>query len=478
MKNEGVLAIRRIWFLACFSGLIYALVFALPFPLWKYYRQVPPVDYAKFTRHNPWAALLFVLGLLTLFYLYAWAISLAKKHKLPKYSPYLGFIPIIPLFLSYPILAIDLFIYALRTRGWAIYGLNPLAVAPANFPAEDPWLGLAGEWANIASPYGPLWELITLLGYYLVGGNFLAHLFFLKSLALLAYGLCIYILGRLLAVLAPNFQIWGMLAFAWNPLVLLETAQNAHNDLLMMLFLLGGIYALVKGQPLWVMPLLALSVLIKFVTILVWPLFLITLILQKAHWKSRLGLFFLHSLIFGSIILLGMQALWPGWENWGLQAMNSGAGRSLLALIILGLREIGWPGQTFTNARLLVNGGWLIILSPYFWQVRGQFKRIETLIYLSWALFFWYLLLVIPVFHAWYVLWVLPLAFLRPKQQKGVQATLVLSLTGLLIIPYFEIVRVWWPLLLENHFLGHLIGVPLLVLPSAFLALRGFKTSA
>jgi hypothetical protein len=39
------------------------------------------------------------------------------------------------------------------------------------------------------------------------------------------------------------------------------------------------------------------------------------------------------------------------------------------------------------------------------------------------------------------------------------------------IIPYFETVRVWYPALLENQFLGHLIGVPLLVVPPALALL-------
>ena len=47
---------------------------------------------------------------------------------------------------------------------------------------------------------------------------------------------------------------------------------------------------------------------------------------------------------------------------------------------------------------------------------------------------------------------------------------IIFSITALLIIPYFETIRVWYPVLLQNHFLGHLIGVPLLILPPALVA--------
>ena len=78
---------------------------------------------------------------------------------------------------------------------------------------------------------------------------------------------------------------------------------------------------------------------------------------------------------------------------------------------------------------------------------------------------FWYVLLAAPVFHAWYLLWFVPLAPLLLPRQRPLSAGIVFSMTALLIIPYFETIRVWYPALLQNHFLGHLIGVPLLILP-------------
>ena len=47
----------------------------------------------------------------------------------------------------------------------------------------------------------------------------------------------------------------------------------------------------------------------------------------------------------------------------------------------------------------------------------------------------------------------------------------IFSITALLIIPYFETVRVWYPALLQNQLIGHLIGVPLLIGPPALALL-------
>ena len=83
----------------------------------------------------------------------------------------------------------------------------------------------------------------------------------------------------------------------------------------------------------------------------------------------------------------------------------------------------------------------------------------------SFLALFWLLLLVMPIFHAWYLLWCFPLAVLLLPQRRPLYAAIVFSITALFIIPYFETIRVWVPELLRNPLLGHLIGVTVLVVP-------------
>ena len=80
-----------------------------------------------------------------------------------------------------------MFVYAIYTRGWALHGLNPLATAPAQYPAGDPWVGLAAEWIDAPSPYGPVWQVLSLGAYFAGGGNFLLQVYALKILVILAY---------------------------------------------------------------------------------------------------------------------------------------------------------------------------------------------------------------------------------------------------------------------------------------------------
>lgn len=506
---------KYLTFIGSLSGLIYLLVFILPFPLSRLYQTIPPVDYAKLTGHSLGGLIAYVAGLGALFGLYFWAIQLAAPGESAEPMPFPWPVFITSailagiLIFSYPLTAIDLFIYAIRTRGWALYGLNPLATAPEALPASDSWLGLAAEWVDAPSPYGPLWEGLSLGGFYLNGGDFLSHLFALKIVAALAYLGCAWLVYKILRQLQPEWAIAGTIAFAWSPLTLLESVQNGHNDMVMVFFLFTAVWALVEAKR-WVNSglksalltfgvclFLALSILVKFVTVMIVPFFLLALTASQRTWWRRLGLIVWYGLIIAVPIVLLMLPLWPGWDRWAVLEAGSQAGWSLLALLVLALRNPLGLNFAFDFSRNLILGVFALIYLYCLWQmvrdqglgVRDQGPAngnpvfqppnlptldpfsLSRLLTSSFLVLFWYVLLAAPVFHAWYLLWFLPLAALLLPYRPPLRAAIVFSMTALFIIPYFETIRVWYPALLENQLLGHLIGVPLLIIPPALALL-------
>jgi hypothetical protein len=113
---------------AILSGLIYLFIFTLPFPLTKLYSTIPPIDYTKLTGYSQNGLWVYVLGIGILFGLYIWAIRLTALISSSFTGPFVflsstAFAVI--LIFSYPLTAIDLFIYAIRTRGWALPPINP-----------------------------------------------------------------------------------------------------------------------------------------------------------------------------------------------------------------------------------------------------------------------------------------------------------------------------------------------------------------
>jgi len=563
-KNFTASPSAQLALIASLSGLIYLLVFTLPFPLPWFYTTIPPVDYTKLTNYSISGFVAYVAGLGALFWLYIWAVWLTisageqgsrRAEEQRNYndaglrSPVSGqlvgvscaVLTVILLF-SYPVTAIDLFIYAIRTRGWALYGLNPLTTAPETLPAADPWLGLAAEWVDAPSPYGPLWEWLSLAAFHLSGGSFLSHLFALKILAVLAYLGCAWLIFRIMRQIQPRWAITATIAFAWSPLVLLETVQNGHNDIIMVFFLLTAVWALEEAQRrrgeepkkdaantsglrfAFLLPtsysllptpyflllaclFLALSILVKFVTVLVVPFFLLALTVHEVKWPKRLILMSGYGLLIAILVILPLLPLWPGWDNWAVLQAGSGAGRSLLALLVLGLKDTWGVNFAFDFSRNLLLGLYALIYLSLLVRGQGsgvggqpvvssqksvvsnqrsvisnlptfQSSNLPTFqpsnlptLHSSFHILFWYVLLAAPVFHAWYLLWFLPLAVLLLPNRRPLIAATVFSITALFIIPYFETVRVWYPVLLHNQFLGHLIGAPLLMVPPALALL-------
>lgn len=456
------------------SELIYFLVFVRPFPLARFYNTIPPVDYAKLTHHSVGGAASYTLSILALFTGYA--IVLRTLSAIPRDSAssrwawglVVGGATLFgaTLAMAYPTTAIDVLIYAVRTRGWAIHGLNPLATAPQDL-LGDPWVGLAAEWADAPSPYGLVWEGTSLLAFRLVGGNLLAHLFALKTITTLAHLSCVALIGLTLRRLKPDWALTASAAFAWNPLALLESAGNGHNDILMVFFLLLAVY-FVAGNRRWLVGLaLSFSILTKFIPVIAVPFFLLYLARRESSWWRRFAVAAGNLALIGGLGVALMTPVWPGWENWAVRNLGHGAGKSPFALLVLILRPWLGTNLAFDIGRYLMGALFLIICLWLAWRAfTGPPTVAHVILVPSFGVFFWYLVLPNQQFHAWYLLWPLGVAALLVPSSAFTRVA-AFGLTALLSITLYETMRVWWwnilnPLALHTIAIPFVFGLPML----------------
>jgi hypothetical protein len=293
----------------------------------------------------------------------------------------------------------------------------------------------------------------------------------------------------------PAWALPGTVFFAWNPLVLFESVGNAHNDIVMVFFFMLAVWAylhFVEQPSIWTALVFTLgfaaSILVKFVTILVLPFFLLGCLLIPPTafntrnllrtWVYRIAIPCLLGLAILLVVILMMAPVWPGLDQWALLRAGKGAGRSAVALLVLAIRP--YAGST-SRAFDLTNGLiYFVFGAIYFWGIwrvvcpgKKCFPKraisLETVrsqpLLVSFYVFFYYALFVATVFHAWYLLWFMPLAALLVPNRRVISGAFVFTLMALLIIPYYETIRVWFPYLNQNHLLGHAIGVPLLLIP-------------
>lgn len=177
------------------------------------------------------------------------------------------------LFFSYPaMLSFDVFNYIATSKILFFYHENPYIVMPIEF-AGDPLLDFTHA-ANKIALYGPVWILLTGIPYFVGFGSFLANLFAIKFFVAMFY-------------LATTFLIWkisknliSLILFAFNPLIIIETLVSSHNDVVMMFLMLLSFYVCIKKKIFFAIFLFTFSILIKYATLLLLPIFLYTL------WKN------------------------------------------------------------------------------------------------------------------------------------------------------------------------------------------------
>jgi len=140
--------------------------------------------------------------------------------------------------LAPPLFSTDMFSYQAYGRMGALYGLNPYVLGP-HAMAADPTYGLIGwRWVGMPTVYGPVF---TALSYVLAPLSIATAAFAYKGIAALASLLCLLLVWRIARVRGldprPALALTGL-----NPLVVLYGVGGGHNDLLMMLPVLAGIY--------------------------------------------------------------------------------------------------------------------------------------------------------------------------------------------------------------------------------------------
>ncbi len=261
----------------------------------------------------------------------------------------------------------------------------------------------------------------------------IAHLIRPWSLSALRFVLLLFDAATLVLLLLLLRELGlpaALLAvYWWNPLLVKETVNSAHMDVVVLPFVLGAVLLAVRKRPLLSMFLLALGVGTK-----VWPVVLLPVLLRPwfrepkklvpalAIFAAVCGAIFLPIFAAGSDESSGFIAYGGRWEmNDSLFMLFDWAARP--ALWILGADAAhGRSVARIIAAALLA--AWVIRES--FRPVEGPKDLCERCLYVVAALFF-----LGPTQFPWYYLWMLPFLALRPR-------TSLLLLTVLLPVYYLR----------------------------------------
>jgi hypothetical protein len=420
--------------------LLPAAYFALRYPLRGHTDRL--YDIGKLADYQVAELIWFCLGLGAMFVCYALAALEARRVPVRRALPPVfvcgGLLTLLFAWM-YPVNAIDLFIYAVRSRLWTEYGQNPNAAYPETYWESDDYMHFAmREWADDTSPYGPLWNLLAAPATLIGGDSISLALTCFKILAGVAVLLAAWLIVRTLGVLRPADAATGALIFLWNPLVLWEGVGNGHNDVVLVALLLASFYAWARRWDGLVVPLLVAAALLKFVTLLILPLVLVALWQRAGSWATRWRIGWQSAAGTLVILLIGFAPFYD------VPAVTDSARRqselistSPAGMAIGLLRDhVAQPGLTDTVKTVSLG----IVLIGLGWLLMDVWFRPARLPAAAFELVFLFLLVAAWNFRAWYLIWPVALVAVLPL---GLPFWRVLAWTAGALLAYAHYIWVW-----------------------------------
>ncbi|MDQ6774896.1 MAG: polyprenol phosphomannose-dependent alpha 1,6 mannosyltransferase MptB, partial [Actinomycetota bacterium] len=318
--------------------------------------------------------------------------------------------------LAPPLLSTDVFSYMAYGRMAALYGSNPYLHGPNTI--LDPLIPLVGtQWAATPTAYGPLFTaLSSLLAPLTIAAGVVAY----KAIAAASVLVIVVVVWHAARLRGLN-QVKAAALVGLNPVIVVFGVGGGHNDLLMLAFLVTGVYVLLQQKERTSGALIVAATVVKFTAGLLLPFAFAASAAERSDGPRRRL-----SLLTGAAVA-GVLALILGFALFGsgplhllgtVQKIQSVGGAQSVPGLILNLLGLG----SFNHvAGLVLDAGfgvWLV------WLVRRVWKGdLDWIAGAGWATFG--LLITAGLLVPWYVGWLVPLAALSGDRRLLIAAVLM-----------------------------------------------------
>jgi len=146
--------------------------------------------------------------------------------------------------LAPPLISTDIFSYQAYARMGSTYGTNPYLTGPNAIQLDSVFPYIGAKWSYIPSVYGPLF---TGLSYLLAPLSIAASVIAYKLVAVLA-SLGVVAMVWNCSRLRGVDPVRSVALVGLNPLLIIYGIGGGHNDMLMLLALVAGMYAILAGR--------------------------------------------------------------------------------------------------------------------------------------------------------------------------------------------------------------------------------------
>ncbi|MDP8956176.1 MAG: glycosyltransferase 87 family protein [Actinomycetota bacterium] len=352
--------------------------------------------------------------------------------------------------LAPPAMSQDFYQYLFYGRIQVEHGGNPYLHLPSEFWL-DRWFAWT-RWHDQTSVYGPLWMLIT-AGVARMAGDSLTLAFMQLKMVILALDVTVMALivygAKLLRPArgedgdglfrSNGGSDWegaagfGLLAFAWNPLVLVSIPLSGAVDVVLAAAFVGALVARRIRRPGLATVLLALAALVKVYAVAALGLHLL-LLARERNWRTAIR----HGAASAAIAAVAYAPYWAGWRTFnGLIQAFGYTNHSLVGavqdVLISFLRLVNvHPAAPVAEMvmRIVITP---VLIGVAIWAVRRV--RDEDTLWKSVLVVLSAYLFLTPWFMYWYIVGVLALVAALPRNRLT---------DPILVFSGTSVIATWW----------------------------------
>ncbi|MDP9379219.1 MAG: YfhO family protein [Chloroflexota bacterium] len=284
----------------------------------------------------------------------------------------------VPLVLMPAMFSMDVYLYMFYGRIISTYGENPMLLAPIRF-AGDPHLDWFPWWKRLPSAYGPVWLMLSGGLSTIAGESRFANIVTYKVAALGLHVLTIIAIWALLRRVRPQLAAWGAIFYGWNPLVLLEVVNGAHNDVMVAAFAVLSLLAAVSSRWLLAVFFLSAAAMVKLTSLLLIPFLVLAWMLDLPDVRAKLRAAVLSAIVVVVSCLALYAPLWAGTALMTNVLKNPAVTRYANSLWDIWIDTISGPANTAARAAvenrvdLIRNAAFAVaFVFLLLWFIRGR----------------------------------------------------------------------------------------------------------
>ncbi|MCL5433198.1 MAG: hypothetical protein M1524_03760 [Patescibacteria group bacterium] len=236
-------------------------------PLQKFFQSI-----GYFNR--PLSTSIYLIILILLYLFYGIFLFLTSKNKIKNRSIWILILVTTGILtFSYNAFSYDLFNYIFDAKIITFYQQNPYIHKALDYPG-DPMLSFM-QWTHRTFPYGPTWLVLTVPLSFLGLQFFIPTFFLFKILVSASFIGAVYGISKILKKISPEDELFGIVFFGLNPLVIIECLVSSHNDIVMMFLILLSLYLFLNKKYFRSFLLFLFSVGVKFASAILIPVYIL-----------------------------------------------------------------------------------------------------------------------------------------------------------------------------------------------------------